>query len=351
MAAVATSILLVAPAVSAAKPKCFGKRATKTGHGKIVGTEHKDVIVGLGGRNKIIGNGGPDVICGGRGNDRITVGKQPNSPAKDGPSILIGGPGNDFIRGGYKGDFLIGDDATVSGNANGNPGRDDLEGEFGDDREIGDNYSKRGNASGGADDVLRSQNDDDKLIGDSAVDGRGTARGGGRDHFEASSDKDLVIGDSYSRAGRAIGGGDDGCAKSRNERICQKKGSRRGRGGKRRDTGEAHKPALNGGPDKDVMVGDSYTVTGSAEGSGNDDLKEMGPGSNKLYGDSFAKKPQGKISGGGDDTLNGASGNELLNGGPASDNCRGGGGNDTFRNCEGGRKLGLALFSAGFPAG
>ncbi len=349
-AAAATLIALAAPAVSAAKPKCFGKRATKTGHGKIVGTEHKDVIVGLGGRNKVIGNGGPDVICGGRGNDRITVGKQPNSPAKDGPSILIGGAGNDFIRGGYKDDFLIGDDATLSGNANGNPGRDDLEGEFGDDREIGDNYSKRGNAGGGADDVLRSQTDNDKLIGDSAVDGRGTARGGGRDHFEASSDKDLVIGDSYSRAGRAIGGGHDGCAKHRSDRICQKKGSRRDRGSKHRDTGEAHKPALNGGPAKDIMVGDSYTVTGSAEGSGDDDLKELGPGNNKLYGDSFAKKRQGKVSGGGEDTLNGAGGKELLDGGPAFDICHGGR-EDTYRHCERTRKQGFLSFTAGFPSG
>lgn len=332
LAAVATSVLLLTPALSAAKPKCFGKRATKTGHGKIVGTEHRDVIVGLGGKNKIIGNGGADVICGGRGNDRITVSKQANSPAKDGPSILVGGRGNDFIRGGYKDDFLIGDDATVSGKANGNPGRDDLEGEFGDDREIGDNYSKRGDASGGADDVLRSQSDNDTLIGDSAVDGKGTARGGGRDHFESSSDKDLVIGDSFSRAGQAIGGDDDGCAKHRSDPICRKQR-------KRRDTGEAHKPALNGGPAKDIMVGDSYTVTGSAEGSGDDDLKELGPGNNKLYGDSFAKKSR-KVSGGGDDTLNGAAGNELLNGGPGSDNCRGGAGRNTFRNCERTRKLG-----------
>ena len=332
-AAIATSVALASPAVSAAKPKCFGKPATKAGHGKIVGTEHGDVIVGLGGKNKIIGNGGADVICGGRGNDRITLSKQANRPSEDGPSILIGGTGNDFIRGGYKDDLLIGDDATVSGRADANPGNDDLEGEFGDDREIGDNYSKRGDASGGADDVLRSQNDDDTLIGDSAVDGNGTASGGGRDHFESSSDKDLVIGDSYSRAGQAIGGGDDGCAKHRSDRICQKRGSHRGRGMKR-DVGEPHKPALNGGPAKDVMVGDSYTVTGSAEGSGDDDLKEMGPGDNELYGDSFAEKSQGKVSGGGDDTLNGAGGNELLDGGPGADNCRGRGGRDKFVACE-----------------
>jgi Ca2+-binding RTX toxin-like protein len=335
LAAIASSILLIAPAVSAAKPKCFGKRATKVGHGKIVGTPHKDVIVGLGGRNKIIGKGGADVICGGRGNDRITLSKRPNRPARDGPSILIGGPGNDFVRGGYRDDLLIGDCASIRGDATCNPGRDDLEGQFGGDREIGDNYSRRGDATGGADDVLRSQNDDDTLIGDSAVDHGGTAVGGGRDHFEASSDKDLVIGDSYSRSGIAIGGGDDGCAKHRADRICQK------HGGHKRDAGEPHKPALNGGPAKDTMVGDSYTVTGYAEGSGDDDLKEMGPGSNKMYGDSLAKKPAGEVSGGGEDTLNGASGNELLSGGPAADNCRGRDGRNTFRNCERVRKLGL----------
>ena len=332
-------VLLVVPATSAAKAKCFGKRATKTGHGKIVGTPHRDIIVGLGGKNRIIGNGGADVICGGRGNDRITLGKHPNSPSSDGSAILIGGPGNDFIRGGYKDDFLIGDDATVSGNAKGHAGKDDLEGEFGNDRMVGDSYSKRGDASGGANDVLRGQTGNDKMIGDSAVDGRGTAKGGGRDHFEGSSDKDLVIGDSYSRAGHAIGGGDDGCAKHRTDPICQKNNGR----AHRRDTGEAHKPALNGGPAKDVLVGDSYTVTGFAEGSGDDDLKELGAGSNKLYGDSFAKKPSGKVSGGGDDTLNGAAGNELLNGGPGFDICRGGGGRNKYVACERRSKL-ITLF-------
>ena len=118
--------------------------------------------------------------------------------------------------------------------------------------------------------MLRGQTGNDKMIGDSAVDGKGTAKGGGRDHFEGSSGKDLVIGDSYSRAGHATGGGDDGCAKSRSDPICRKN-----KAAGKRDTGEAHKPALNGGPSTDVMVGDSYTVTGLAEGSGNDDLKGL----------------------------------------------------------------------------
>ena len=326
-------VIALTPAYAVARPHCFGKRATKVGHGKIVGTEHGDVIVGLGGKNKIIGNGGADVICGGRGNDRILVGNKPNSPSVDGPSILIGGPGNDFLRGGYKSDLLIGDDGTVAGKAKGSAGNDDLEGEFGSDRQIGDNYSKRGTASGAGNDVLRGQTGNDKMIGDSAVDGKGAAKGGGRDHFEGSSGKDLVIGDSYSRAGHATGGGDDGCAKSRSDPICRKN-----KAAGKRDTGEAHKPALNGGPSTDVMVGDSYTVTGLAEGSGNDDLKGLA-GANKMYGDNFAKKPRGKVSGGGDDTLNGGPANELLNGGPAFDNCRGGAGRDRYVACERRSKL------------
>jgi Ca2+-binding RTX toxin-like protein len=332
-------VALAAPATSAARRSCFGKRATKVGHGKIVGTKHRDVIVGLGGRNKIIGNGGADVICGGRGKDRLLVGRQPNSPGADGPSILIGGRGNDFIRGGYRDDLLVGDDASVSGQATGDTGRDDLEGEFGDDRSIGDNYSKRGDASGGDDDVLRSQKGNDKMIGDSAVDGSGTAEGGGRDHFEGSSGKDVVIGDSYSRAGHAIGGGHDGCAKHASDPICQANKRRSGGIELRRDTGEAHKPALNGGPSRDILVGDSYTATGRAEGSGDDDLKGLA-GSNQMFGDSHAKKPEGKVSGGGgEDTLNGSSSAELLDGGPAFDICRGGGGRDKFVSCERQRKL------------
>ena len=46
------------------------------------------------------------------------------------------------------------------------------------------------------------------------------------------------------------------------------------------------------------LVG-TKAVTGFAEGSGDDDLKELGAGNNRLYGDSFAKKPSGKVSGGG----------------------------------------------------
>jgi Ca2+-binding RTX toxin-like protein len=111
-AAIAVAAILSAPATSAAKPKCFGKRATKTGHGKVVGTSHRDVIVGLGGKNKIIGNGGADVICGGRGNDRILLGNHPNSPSSDGSGILIGGPGSDICRGGAGRDRYVTCEAT-----------------------------------------------------------------------------------------------------------------------------------------------------------------------------------------------------------------------------------------------
>jgi hypothetical protein len=58
-AAAAALIVLVAPATSAAKRSCFGKRATKTGRGKIVGTSHKDVIVGLGGKTRSSGTAAP----------------------------------------------------------------------------------------------------------------------------------------------------------------------------------------------------------------------------------------------------------------------------------------------------
>ena len=192
----AATMALVAAGTAAARPSCMGHKATKVGnrHGNhIKGTHHRDVIAALGGRDVIISNGGRDVICGGGGNDRIIGGSHPSRLRRDDPSKLIGGPGNDYILGGYDNDFIVGDNAKVSGNAIGHVGKDELDGDYGHDFIVGDNFS-RFNAKGGKHDRLLGQKQNDTLIGDSAVSGNGTARGGGNDHFESMSDKDFEVG-------------------------------------------------------------------------------------------------------------------------------------------------------------
>ena len=55
-------------------PTCFGKKATITGSGTIIGTDANDVIVGSDGADTINGKGGDDRICGLGGDDQIQVG-------------------------------------------------------------------------------------------------------------------------------------------------------------------------------------------------------------------------------------------------------------------------------------
>lgn len=116
----ATSITLVSPA-SAATPKCFGQKATKThvnSDGVILGTKHDDVIVGTKGDDVIAGKGGHDLICGlggddyvfdFSGNDKINGGKGEDKidfqlsskgvSANLGTGKASGGAGSDVIKG------------------------------------------------------------------------------------------------------------------------------------------------------------------------------------------------------------------------------------------------------------
>ena len=81
------------------------------------------------------------------------------------------------------------------------------------------------------------------------------------------------------------------------------------------------------------MVGDSYTQTGSATGSGRDHLHGLW-GPDTIYGDDYATVAQGTSSGGARDTLNGAMGDDHLIGGPRHDVCAGGPGRDGDALCE-----------------
>src|SRR6185436_15426148 len=102
--AIVTSLLLVTivlfPATaSAAKPTCFGLKATIVGTNhadKLIGTDKKDVIVGLGGADKIKGGDKRDYICAGKGADTVKGG--------DGNDLIFGEGGGDRLYGGG-GDF------------------------------------------------------------------------------------------------------------------------------------------------------------------------------------------------------------------------------------------------------
>ena len=156
------------PTAAAARPTCFGHKATIVGNNRgnhIKGTHHADVIAGLGGRDVIIGNGGRDIICGGSGNDRIYGGNA--EPAQhDKPTTLIGGPGNDQHRGQLRQRFHRRRQRQPKGDAIGHVGRDKIDGEFGNDYIVGDNYS-RFDATGGKHDLILGQKGNDTMIGDS----------------------------------------------------------------------------------------------------------------------------------------------------------------------------------------
>ncbi len=91
---------------------------------------------------------------------------------------------------------------------------------------------------------------------------------------------------------------------------------------------------MNGDRKSDIVVGDSYTKTGIASGSGNDNVRGLWD-DDFLYGDNYAATQKGEVlGGGGRDTLNGAGGNDRLIGGPREDICAGGSGHDRVGHCE-----------------
>ena len=90
---------------------------------------------------------------------------------------------------------------------------------------------------------------------------------------------------------------------------------------------------LNLGPGDDFAVGDSYTITGFASGSGVDQL-HMQQQDDIAYGDNYAASSQGEVSGGAHDFIGGFSGNDRLIGGPGHDTCNGGAGRDGSAQCE-----------------
>lgn len=180
----------MAPAALAAKPKCFGKRATITSKAaEIQGTKNADVIVANGKDNVIIGGGGPDLICAKAGDDIIS--------GDTGNDKLSGGAGTDFFQGAAGNDRLVG----------GPEPRADGEELLADDTALYFNAStgvnvdlQAGTASGDGNDTLESIEDvlgsphDDVLTGD----GNTNALLGddGNDTIDGAGALDLLEGDS-----------------------------------------------------------------------------------------------------------------------------------------------------------
>ncbi|MGH2694765.1 MAG: calcium-binding protein [Actinomycetota bacterium] len=94
--------LTLATGAHAARPRCFGKRATivgTNGRDRIRGTKGPDVIVTKGGNDSVFGLGGNDRICAGRGRDGVAAGRGSDrvSLAGGGEEFALGGGGNDVI--------------------------------------------------------------------------------------------------------------------------------------------------------------------------------------------------------------------------------------------------------------
>jgi Ca2+-binding RTX toxin-like protein len=385
-------VAFVSPA-HAARPKCFGKRATivgSAGDNRLRGTPKADVIVGRGGDDVISGRDGRDLLCGGKGSDFLR-GRGGNDKLKSGRAsdANSGGAGNDLINGG-RGRF---DDARwlnapaginaslLTGRATGH-GTDvlrNLEHLFGgpfDDTLIGDDGANALPGNGGNDTVMGNGGNDFVSGGD----GDDTIDGGEGfdflDHYYIIADfgqgpgpvtVDLVAGtvtgqgsDVISNIEGADGtpGNDTLIGNDENNEFTQTfegDDTIRGAGGDDLIDGGDGDDTLDGGPGRDLVGHLDHTVavtidltTGTAVGNGSDVLlgfeDVIGSFNNDtITGDANANLLMGAP---GDDTINGLAGDDELLGegfdfpaGEGNDTLDGGDGNDacdgeTETNCE-----------------
>lgn len=203
------------PSAAAAPATCFGKRATITGHGLVVGTEGPDVIV-TSRRSTVRGRGGDDRICGaytmhgGAGNDRIHFGRTFDTDFME----VTGGEGRDRIVVSSHADVVIvtgaGADAVETGSGwqyvDAGAGLDSVTTGRGDDEIHG----------GAGADVLDGRQGRDEITGDGGDD---LLRGGdGADRLFDGYERDL--GDDTARGGPGV----DACADSLERRISCERG-------------------------------------------------------------------------------------------------------------------------------
>ncbi len=176
---------------TAAAPACFGKSATLSGRGRLIGTPRDDVIVGSNGADLIKGKGGDDLICSRGGADTVYSGSSRDQvragrgsdyvlDSKGNSDRLWGGAGSDSIsiRGGVESSLFAQDELF------GDKGNDVLRGGFSDDTIRG----------GRGDDLIDGRMDHDELFGGP---GQDVIRGGPYvDTFYLTGDGDIVDGES-----------------------------------------------------------------------------------------------------------------------------------------------------------
>jgi Ca2+-binding RTX toxin-like protein len=392
-----TALATRSSAAAAARPRCHGHVATivgKSPSGKLVGTKHRDVIVGTG-RQHIYGKGGNDIICAGPGFSR------------DGGANVHGGTGDDHIYGNGNEDAFsafwggTGKDLLVAGsrrdNLYGGTGADTLRGSRkrsalgfpgkGDDsvtnasvvdyehaaKSVHVNLSKgiaRG-ASIGEDTLVRvhgvvgtAENDtiigttgDDALdggLGNDRILGLGgddfiDARIGGfdrsakhptdNDRISGGSGDDLILDDGDS-AGSSPKGNDTVTGGAGDDTFWVGGGTDTIAGGSGRDW-------IEGGPNNvanwtiDLAAGTATNANGvatftgieNAQGAMGDDVIRGDDSANRLYGGTGSDQLFGE---GGDDTLEGdlpnspANPGDTADGGPGTDTCNA----TTTSNCE-----------------
>lgn len=357
-------VFLVLPqAANAARPRCFGKRATIVGTARaevLKGTSRPDVIVGLAGNDLIKGLGGDDRICGGEGNDTIVgrggddllAGDQGKDKVAGGAGafdFLVGGPGGDTLSGGAgigdMGGYLgapgpvMVDLAAGTGTGDGSDtltGVEDVDGSRFDDVISGNTASNFLFGEAGNDTLSAGDGDFDGLIGG---DGDDTLDGGaGEDFASFFSSAGVTV---NLTTGEASGEGTDTLANIEDVEGSRHDDSLTGNAGPNVFWPALGNDTIDGSTGTDTVSYEfartsvtANLTTGTATGEGTDMLIgiENLNGSrlnDNLTGDAGPNVLHGLA---GDDALSGGDGDDTLIGGEGADTLDGGNGSDT---CDG----------------
>jgi len=358
-------VFLVPPqAANAARPRCFGKRATIVGTARadvLKGTSRPDVIVGLEGNDLIKGLGGDDRICGGKGNDTL-VGRGGDDllAGEEGSDKLTGGGGAfDFLVGGPGGDRLnggagIADMASyfpapgpvkanlAAGTATGDgsdtlTGVEDVDGSRFDDVITGNAASNFLFGEAGNDTLSGGDGDFDGLIGG---DGDDSLDGGAGEDFASFLFSSAGVTVNLT-TGTATGEGTDTLANIEDVEGSRHDDSLTGNAGPNVFWPALGNDTVDGSTGTDTVSYEfaqtsvtANLTTGTATGEGTDMLIgiENLNGSrlnDNLTGDAGPNVLHGLA---GDDTLSGGDGDDTIIGGEGADTLDGGNGTDT---CDG----------------
>jgi Ca2+-binding RTX toxin-like protein len=367
----------VTPAL-AARPTCFGKRATIVGTrraDRLVGTRRADVIVARRGNDTVRGRGGNDRICAGNGFDTVDGGDVLVA-GRGSFQSLLGGRGNDRLRGDRRGlDFTnyfraprgvivdlaartatgMGSDTLVNIDAvAGSPRNDTLSGTRGTNFLFGfagnDTINSRGNAGtlNSPAGVLRAFPRFDLIGGDGAL--RGAAPG--NDTITGGPGLNVVL---YDEARQGItadlqdrtvtGEGNDTLARVQGIIGSRFADTLEGNGAANAFEGGAGTDDINGRSGQDVLVLldairptvdlDAGTATGAyrvftRSGVQRRPFSYTVAGMEDVWGSSTADTIGGDAEDnrlfalGGNDSLSGEDGDDLLNGGDGTDSLDGG---------------------------